>query len=35
VGEPLSLRDIEIDLIRDADRIVNDDPRTLVERIQD
>jgi hypothetical protein len=35
VREPPFLRDIEIDLIRDASRIVNDDPRTLIERIQD
>jgi hypothetical protein len=31
--DPLFLRDIDIDLIRDAGRIINDDPRTLVEHI--
>jgi hypothetical protein len=35
VRDPLFLRDIEIDLIGDATRIINDDPRTLIERIQD
>jgi hypothetical protein len=35
VRDPLFLWDIEIDLIGDASRIINDDPRTLIERIQD
>jgi hypothetical protein len=34
VHNPLFLRDIDIDLIRDAGRIINDDPRTFVERIK-
>ena len=32
--DPLFLRDIEIDLIGDAGRIINDDPRSFVKRIK-
>ena len=32
--DPPFLRDIEINLIGDAGRIINDDPRTFIERVK-